>query len=270
MRFLNTSTLQFKEVPDTELDLDENKYAILSHRWGHKEDEVSFNDIRLSRDVTSKKGFVKIQGFCRLASSKGYRYGWIDTCCINKENSTELSEAINSMYQWYQGSKLCIAYLEDVPHKRLKDSIWFDRCWTLQELIAPEVVIFFDCAWNLAGTKAELSMELSHKTKIPESILRHTRELSTCSIAQRMSWAAHRESTRIEDKAYSLMGLFNIHMPMIYGDKDAFLRLQQNIIQNSKDESIFAWNTEFPGYSRTYSGLFAPSPSAYGGCSEIV
>ncbi|KAL9613394.1 MAG: hypothetical protein Q9167_002042 [Letrouitia subvulpina] len=271
MRFLNTSTLQFEEIPDSELYFDKNQYAILSHRWGHNEDEVLFDDVRLSRDITSKKGFNKVQGFCRLASSRGFRYGWIDTCCINKANLTELSEAINSMYRWYQESKLCIAYLDDVPHKRLMDSIWFDRCWTLQELIAPEVVNFFDRDWNMAGTKIELSADLSLKTKIPEGVLRHSSELSTCSIAQRISWAAHRESTRIEDKAYSLMGLFNIHMPMIYGEgASAFLRLQQNIIQQSKDESIFAWKMEFSGYTRTYSGLFAPSPSAYAGCSEIV
>ena len=128
------------------------------------------------------------------------------------------------MYQWYKRSSLCVAYLEDVPHGRLTDSCWFDRCWTLQELIAPRAVAFFDRNWNITGTKTQHIADLSRKTKIPESVLCCATEPSACSIAQRMSWAADRICTRIEDKAYSLLGLFGIHMPMIYGEREnAFL-----------------------------------------------
>ena len=269
MRFLNTRTLAFEEVPDSKLK--DNQYAILSHRWGADEDEVSFEDIRLSKDFSNKKGFGKVKGFCKEASSANCRYGWIDTCCINKENLTELSEAINSMYKWYQGSKICIAYLEDVPQKQLTDSVWFDRGWTLQELISPKAVTFFDNRWETIGTKIELVRDLSRKTRIPEGILSDATNLSTCSIAQRMSWAANRVTRREEDRAYSLMGLFDVNMPMIYGEREgAFLRLQQHIIQKTRDESIFAWATEFPGNTRTYSGLFAQSPLAYASCSNIV
>lgn len=144
MRFLNTRTFEFEQIPDSELHLEDNRYAILSHRWGASEDEVSFEDVRLSIDFSNKKGFKKLEGFCKEASSANCRYGWIDTCCINKGDSSELSEAINSMYRWYQGSKICIAYLEDVPQKLLMDSVWFDRGWTLQELIAPKALTFFD------------------------------------------------------------------------------------------------------------------------------
>ena len=271
MRFLNTRTLRFEQVPDSELHLEKNQYAILSHRWGADEDEVSFEDVQLSADFSNKKGCNKIKEFCTVASSANCRYGWVDTCCINKGNSSELSEAINSMYRWYQGSKICIAYLEDVPQKQLTDSAWFDRGWTLQELIGPKAVTFFDYGWNTIGTKTELIAELSRKTRIPERILNHTTELSTCSVAQRMSWAANRVTTREEDRAYSLMGLFNVNMPMIYGEREkAFLRLQQHIIQKSKDESIFAWATEFPGNTKTFFGIFAPSPLAYASCSNIV
>ena len=271
MRFLNTRTFRFEQVPDSELHLEDNQYAILSHRWGADEDEVSFEDIRLSKDFSNKKGSKKVEGFCKEASAASCRYGWIDTCCINKGNSTELSEAINSMYQWYQGSKVCIAYLEDVPQKQLIDSIWFNRGWTLQELISPKAITFFDNSWKTIGTKIKLIADLSRKTRIPESILSHATKLSTCSIAQRISWAANRVTTREEDGAYSLMGLFDINIPMIYEEREkAFLRLQQYIIQKSKDESIFAWTTEFPGNTKTYSGLFAPSSLAYASCSEIV
>ena len=271
MRFLNTRTLRFEQVPDSELHLEKNQYAILSHRWGADEDEVSFEDVQLSTDFSNKKGCNKIKGFCTVASSAKCRYGWVDTCCINKGNSSELSEAINSMFRWYQGSKICIAYLEDVPKKQLTDSAWFDRGWTLQELIGPKAVTFFDYGWNTIGTKTELIADLSRKTRIPERILSHTAELSTCSVAQRMSWAANRVTTRVEDRAYSLMGLFDVNMPMIYGEREkAFLRLQQHIIQKSKDESIFAWATEFSSNTKTSFGIFAPSPLAYAICSNIV
>lgn len=271
MRFLNTETLRFEHVLDSELHLEENRYAILSHRWGPQEEEVSFEDILSFADISHKKGFEKLKVFCTVASSESCRYGWINTCCIDKRDSVELAEAINSMYQWYRNSKICVVYLEDVPQKQLTDSEWFDKGWTLQELIAPKEVSFFDHDWNFLGKKTDILPGLSQTTKIPEGILNHASELSSCSVAQRMSWAANRTTTRVEDKAYSLMGLFDVNMPMIYGEREkAFLRLQQHIIQKSKDESIFAWNMDFPGSIRAYSGLYAPSPLAYARCSEII
>ena len=132
-------------------------------------------------------------------------------------------------------------------------------------------MIFCNHDWHIIGTKTELITELSSKTKIPDSVLTHATKPSACSVAQRMSWAAKRITTRVEDRAYSLMGLFDVYMPMIYGEREkAFLRLQQHIIQKSKDESIFAWCTEFPGNLKTYSGFFAPSPLTYVHCSEII
>lgn len=271
MRFLDTHTLQFEQVPDSELHLEENQYAILSHRWGADKDEVSFEDVLSSADLSHKKAFDKIKGFCKVASSEKCRYGWVDTCCIHRKDAVELSEAINSMYRWYQGSKICIVYLEDVPQKQLTGSEWFDRGWTLQEMIAPRAVSFFDQGWSLIRTKIDLVLDLSRKTRIPEGVINNTIKPSACSIAQRMSWAANRRTTREEDRAYSLMGLFDIYMPMIYGEREkAFLRLQQQIIQKSKDESIFAWDMEFPGNTQAYSGLFSPSPLAYANCGDII
>ena len=270
MRFLNTSTLRFESVPDSELHLEGNKYAILSHRWGKEEDEISFKNIRSSREISDKKGFAKLKGFCDLASLADCRYAWMDTCCINKGDSAELGEAINSMYRWYHGSKICIVYLEDVPRRQMADSEWFDRGWTLQELISPKDVSFFDHDWNPLGTKSELLPMLSDKTGIPQSVLNHTTKLSSWSIAQRMSWAAKRITTRVEDRAYSLMGLFAVNMPMIYGEREkAFLRLQQHIIQQTKDESVFAWDFDPTDDASIYSGLFAPSPSSFVGCSYV-
>lgn len=277
MRFLDTHTLQF--VPDSEAHLAENQYAILSHRWGTDKDEVSFEDVLASADsspadFSHRKGFGKLKGFCKVASSKNYRYGWVDTCCINKKDVVELQEAINSMYRWYENSKLCIVYLQDVPQKQLTDSEWFERGWTLQELIAPGAITFFDREWSPIGTKTNLVLELSRKTRIPEEIINNKIKPFACSVAQRMSWAANRITTREEDRAYSLMGLFDIYMPIIYGQRErAFLKLQQEIIhdsRHSRDESIFAWDMEFPGNTSVYSGLFSPSPLAYANCRDII
>jgi hypothetical protein len=150
-------------------------------------------------------------------------------------------EAINSMYLWYSQSNMCFAYLEDVPRKQLTASEWFDRGWILQELIAPKVVTFYDSQWKSVGTKTELMEPLSQKTKIPTAVLNNTAKPRAYSVAQRMSWAAERVTKRVEDRAYSLMGLFDVYMPMIYGERErAFVRLQQQIIQKTKDESIFA------------------------------
>ena len=271
MRFLNTSTLRFEEVADSSLGEEQNKYAILSHRWGAAQDEISFADINEAQDISHKKGLAKVKGFCDMAASLGYRYGWADTCCINKGDSSELSEAINSMYLWYHASSVCIVYLEDVPEKSMMDSAWFDRGWTLQELIAPAVAEFYDRDWNLIRSKNHLLAELCSKTGIPEDILTGRASPSQCSIAQRMSWAARRETTRVEDRAYSLLGILEVAMPQIYGEREkAFLRLQRAIAQQSKDESIFAWSMGLEKDEKDYTGLFAPSPLSYLHCSDVV
>ena len=236
MRVINTETLRFEDIAE------ENKYAVLSHRWSAaSEDEVSYVDIAESRDISHKAGFAKFQGFCSLAAKLGCRYGWDDTCCINKGDPSEVTEAINSMYRWYQYSHICIVYLEDIVEKnQMMGSSWFDRGWTLQELIGPGATSFYNRDWNLIGTKDELLSSLSGKTGVPEDVLSHRNKPSTCSVAQRMSWAATRETTRIEDRAYSLLGIFGVSMTPIYGEREkAFLRLQKAIIEESKDESIF-------------------------------
>ncbi|KAL9595982.1 MAG: hypothetical protein Q9219_006105 [cf. Caloplaca sp. 3 TL-2023] len=220
MRFVDTETLQFAYVPDSDITLGEKKYAVLSHRWSAStSDEISFADIEESRDYTRKKGLAKLKGFCELVAQSGCRYGWIDTCCINKGDSLVMSEAINSMYRWYQGSYVCIIYLEDVPIKPLLESVWFDRGWTLQELIAPKEAQFYDRDWQLIGLKTELLQPLSTKTGIPEAV---------------------------------------------------FLRLQRAIIQQSKDETIFAWSISDEDGDQTYTGLLAPSPSNFAGCTDVI
>jgi hypothetical protein len=171
---------------------------------------------------------------------------WIDTCCIDKTSSAELSEAINSMYRWYQKSQVCYAYLVDVPdattdHSRpeslFQQSKWFTRGWTLQELLAPTFVEFYDQNWIEIGTKSSMRALVQKITNISTLV-----DIDKACVAEKLSWASTRVTTRIEDLAYCLMGLFDINMPLLYGEgHNAFLRLQLEIWNRTNDESIFAW-----------------------------
>lgn len=269
MRLINTSTLTLTEHPDSKLP----KYAILSHRWLDSNDEVTFEDLKQGRDVTHKAGYAKLKNFCAVANSKGYEFAWCDTCCIDKASAVELGSAIRSMYRWYQNAEICIAYLHDVNEggAAFKDAVWFRRGWTLQELIAPDYLEFFDREWRSIGTKKDNAEILSWRTRIPISVLKDNSTLFSCSIAQRMSWAADRETERVEDRAYSLLGLFNVSLEMIYGEQEkAFIRLQETIIQDSADQSILAWAMDSNKAAGEASGMFATSPSAFHRCGDVT
>ncbi|KAI0554083.1 heterokaryon incompatibility protein-domain-containing protein [Xylaria curta] len=222
-------------------------YAILSHTW--IKGEVSFSDFQDGKGP-SLQGYQKIIDCCRQAASDGLDTVWIDTCCIDKRSSAELSEAINSMFTWYQNAAICYAYLDDVVNvddnasvSRLPDSFsrsrWFTRGWTLQELLAPSVVVFYSIGWARIGSHRGLSDVIAETTRISMRFL-ETEDFTNFSIAQRMSWASQRQTTRIEDQAYCLLGLFGVNMPLLYGEGDqAFIRLQQEIMKESDDQTIF-------------------------------
>lgn len=276
MRLIDTKTLKLAEHPDSRLP--EDGYAILSHRWFTSDEEVQYENLEsgevIPRISRARTGFSKLQNFCSVALSKGYRYGWSDTCCINKGSATELGSALNSMYRWYANSKLCIVYLHDVYEggKTFTEAEWFDRGWTLQELIAPINMEFFNRDWESIGTKDDLLELLSERTGIPIDVLDRKAALESCSVAQRMSWAAHRTTEREEDRAYSLLGIFDVSLEMIYGEREkAFIRLQERIIHYSADQSIFTWSMGTETRSETgYSGLLATSPSAFAACGDIL
>jgi hypothetical protein len=282
MRLLDSRTLAFHEFDHEE---SRPEYAILSHRW--EEDEVTHKDMRKHRArAEKKKGFAKIQSCADRAREDGYSYFWVDTCCIDKASSAELSEAINSMFRWYRNAAVCYAYLSDVdvsssPPPRysrhyktwvdvskVKQSAWFLRGWTLQELIAPRSLLFYAGDWSPLGTREELATAIQEETGVPRHVL-VTADLSNTSLAQRMSWAAKRRTTRTEDIAYCLLGLFDINMPMLYGEGHrAFIRLQEEIIKTSDDMSIFAWVDPDASFA-TYSGLLARSPSCFALCHGV-
>ncbi|RYP87456.1 hypothetical protein DL770_004794 [Monosporascus sp. CRB-9-2] len=298
MRLLNSSTWKMKEfISDSHIP----PYAILSHTWGSTEDECSFQEWQHLPPpaIKQKEGFQKIEYCCRQAAKDGLEWVWIDTCCIDKTSSAELTEAINSMFRWYRNAEICYAYLSDVSsasavHKKLKRSRWFTRGWTLQELIAPAEVIFYSMDWDHIGTKSELSASISSITKIDASFL-DNRKILSASVAQRMSWAAHRETSRTEDIAYCLLGIFDVNMPLIYGEgMKAFQRLQEEITKSyPMDYSLFAWGTavsrcsteitdpeslvgdkplecEPPKDSHDHSGLLAESPRDFESSGQYV
>ena len=253
------------------------KYAILSHTWG--EGEVSFQDfVHPDKEVRLRKlGFQKIEKTCQLARKAGL-YVWVDTCCIDKTSSAELNEALNSMFQWYQSAVVCYAWLADLcvgdslspadPVSCFKDCRWFTRGWTLQELIAPIDLEFYDQEWTYRGTKVDLSDVLSGITKIDAEVLRNAELLHRLPVAQRMSWAAARQTTRIEDMAYCLLGIFDVNMPMLYGEgSKAFTRLQEEIIRQTNDLSLFAWKVA--STDQMHHGILASTVSEFRNSESI-
>ena len=154
------------------------------------------------------------------------------------------------MYQYYALAEVCYAYLSDVPAEGIhigdyfafRNSRWHRRGWTLQELIAPSFLIFLSGEWELLGTKSDLAELIQGITGVPVSILRKEVELASVSIIERMAWSSQRETTRPEDEAYCLMGLFSISMTTLYSEgRHAFYRLQEKIFKRSMDTSLFLW-----------------------------
>ncbi|KAI1630325.1 heterokaryon incompatibility [Exophiala viscosa] len=233
-------------------------YAILSHTWG--EQEVTLNDLTNGSSKTMT-GYTKIQLCLEQAKKDGLQYVWVDTCCIDKSSSAELQEAINSMFRWYQHASICYVYLEDVLGRNrlhnsaelywestLRQSRWFTRSWTLQELIAPPVVEFFSRDFEPLGDRRSLEAIIHEITAIPIQVLRGT-SVFEYSTEERLSWAAKRQSTRTEDGAYSLLGIFNTFMPLIYGEgqSNAFARLRRKISKSSRyDSSVFNLESKYP------------------------
>jgi hypothetical protein len=289
MRLLNTKSLLLESFDGRPVP----PYAILSHTW--EGDEVRFEDVFSGQSTqampTDKQGYTKIKYSCDQAQRDGLEYIWIDTCCINKSSSAELSEAINAMFNWYETASRCYVYLFDLnrpnhPDISFEESRWFRRGWTLQELIAPVHVEFYDHMWMPLGDKGTGSREWicsksdqadgSHGleatldvdftepgdyegnlvyrvesiTRIPIEVLTLKqrpigRLLSRFSAAQRLSWAANRQTARLEDQAYSLLGLFDVKMPLLYGEgKEAFLRLQQQIMNRYHDQTLLAFTRQ--------------------------
>ncbi|KAI1413483.1 hypothetical protein F5Y13DRAFT_161387, partial [Hypoxylon sp. FL1857] len=190
------------------------------------------------------------------------------------------------MYRWYENAARCYVYLKDTlkptsgPPSLGEKEDWFKRGWTLQELIAPKTVVFFDRNWRFLGDKYSLKRHISDLTGISQSVLVGIRKPQECSIEERMSWACDRETTKDEDRVYSLLGLFDVNMPMLYGEGEtkAFLRLQEEIAKTLSDDSnivvcdglyephgLLPTSPEaFCGYNGMKESMRQRSPSVYG------
>ncbi|KAI1869377.1 hypothetical protein JX265_006467 [Neoarthrinium moseri] len=266
-------------------------YAILSHKWG--KEEVTYHEshklVGSQNAAALKKSFEKIKKCCKQTAADGLRYVWVDTCCIDKRSSAELSEAINSMFNYYRDAVICYAFLEDVissekptsPESQFGKSTWFARGWTLQELLAPSIVVFFNSTWENIGTREELRPVISAVTHISPSFFTDG-DMEKFSVAQKMSWASRRQCTRVEDEAYCLLGIFGVNMPLLYGEGiRAFIRLQEEVMKVSDDQSLFAWAPPKPqslseyDFSNTDStklngGLLAPSAAHFQASGNII
>jgi hypothetical protein len=225
-------------------------YAILSHTWNtNNKEEVSFEDLETGSGQ-QKTGYSKIDFCKKQASVDEIAFIWIDTCCINRRSEPELSEAINSMFRWYKNATRCYVYLPDVSTSQegrdtplcgdeweahFLQSRWFTRGWTLQELIAPEHVDFFARDGTNLGNKLTLETAISNATGISLDVLRG-RPLAECTLGERLTWAIGRTTKREEDHVYSLFGIFDVAMPLIYGEGKgkAFRRFYEEISRYSK------------------------------------
>ncbi|PVI07990.1 hypothetical protein DM02DRAFT_637793 [Periconia macrospinosa] len=302
MRLINCHNFGLEDFAE------ENKppYAIVSHT--SQASDIVFKDYCNVDELKKKPGFEKLSKTCGIALSFGCDYCWIDTCCVDKSNFGEWSEAVNSMFKWYQNSAFCIAYLSDFEgvglgadsecdsKVRLKAKAglgvqdgppaysevdgthsladlgqcrWFSCGWTLQQLIAPRYVQFYDSQWRFYLEKREFATELSRITGVPvDTIKSMDYQSRRYSVAEIMFWASSRTTTQVEDMSYCLFGLFEINLPLIYGEGGkAFFRLQEEIIRTRPDLSIFAWQTKTPDKDLAprdrIRGLLARSPAEF-------
>ncbi|KAK1240855.1 hypothetical protein MKX07_006288 [Trichoderma sp. CBMAI-0711] len=238
MRLINVKTHKLEEF----IDDCTPPYAILSHTWGDDCEELSFRDDEDGNTDKPGSGSVKFRGCCRQAAEDDLGHAWINSCCIDKTNLVELNEAINSMFRWYRRAAICYAFLSDVPSA---------------EEPRREGMRFYGTAadnsteWHLLGTKGNMSSTITSITGIAREYLLGIAGLHKASVAQRMSWAANRDTKRNEDLAYCLLGIFNITMPMIYGEggQQAFFRLQEHIMKVTRDDSVLAWGLQKHGKS---------------------
>ncbi|ETS77391.1 hypothetical protein PFICI_11265 [Pestalotiopsis fici W106-1] len=321
MRLLKTNGYQLTEANDIPVPFpqyailshtwispkDEITYQDLKQRKGD-----------IENDIFKQKGWAKLQRYCHRAARDGWEWAWMDTCCIDKTNPADTQEAINAMFRWYQNAGICYAYLDDVdvgrvvsdpdladidlddiagknnvtdptsfPHEALKPFMtkakWFSRGWTLQELLAPPYLVFVDQAWRRIGTRESWAEQIRKASRIEARHLTHfdPTDFTACSIAMRFSWASLRETTVEEDETYSLLGLFGVSLPLIYGEGRwrAFNRLQRELITVYSDDSIFAWKIRQPLSGRITEshekadkpgrGILAPSIREYWDASKI-
>ena len=244
------------------------RYVTLSHRWGKFEPLLRDIDGRVIYDLRPTDGISKLQSFCQECCRYGYLWAWSDTCCIDKESSAELQEAIGSMFSWYRLSALTLVHLADVSDTgQLTSSDWFKRGWTLQELLAPRTMLFFTRDWSLyldsSSNHKEDSAILGELEQATGITSRHLTDFhpGVDDARSRLQWASGRCTTRPEDIAYSLLGVFSLHIPVLYGEsaEHALGRLLAEVISKFGDTSILDW----VGQSSVFHSCFPATITPY-------
>lgn len=241
--------------PDGSLALTKNleddipQYAIFSHTWSlDEDDEVHFEDI-VHKTAHLKSAYGKVEFCMNQAAADGLTYCWIDACCINRASEPELSQAIRSMFRWYQASSKCYVYMSDVPSSQsseetaaaFRSSRWFERGWTVQELLAPSLLEFFTKDGHRIGDREELRAIICARTGIPADAL-NGQSMSPFSIDDRLAWFKDRQTRRAEDMIYATFGLFDVHIPTLYGEgvENARARLRLELNHGRGCKSIFS------------------------------
>jgi len=211
-------------------------YAILSHRWIEGQ-EVSYKELRDNQAIAkAKSGYWKIQRACFIALCHNVNYLWVDTCCINQEDPSDVAQNINSMYEYYRNSRVCLTYLFDVrdTQKSIAYSEWFKRGWTLQELVAPRKVFFFDQNWFFRGDRTSFKSEIWWVTGIDQEVLQGlVRDLEEINVRDRIAWARGRKTTKIQDMAYCLLGVLGVELEVYEQEpvEDTFKRLEEAFLR---------------------------------------
>ena len=228
--------------------------AMLSHRWEDNEPLIRHIEDKAVYELTPTACVAKLQSFCKTVRDAGYRWAWVDTCCIDQSNNVEVQQSVNSMFAWYRHSALTVIYLSDVPPSSqpgaLAKSVWNKRGWTVQEFLAPNTVLFYQSDWSLYlndhspnhKDSPMIMRELADATGIdPLALVEFHPGMKDAR--QKLRWASARMTTLPEDIAYSLFGIFGIHQPVIYGEKkqNALGRLLQDIIAQSGDITCLDW-----------------------------
>ncbi|KAI6151240.1 hypothetical protein BKA82DRAFT_770108 [Pisolithus tinctorius] len=247
-------------------------YAMFSHAW--EGSEPSFQDVKMVKSVWKLPDMPlneKLRNFCKETRRLGYNWAWSDTCCIDKSMSSILNQSLTSMYKWYANSAATLVYLAGVAHPSkpgdLLHSLWMTRAWTLQELLSPKVILFYDSKFKLylGDTSAnhkespEIMQELADAIKIFRG---HIVSFSPddLGVREKLRLASTRNATIEEDVAYSLIGIFKSDINPRYGEgPDALGHLLEEIVARSGEVSVLAWS----GKSSSYNSCLPASVSVY-------
>jgi hypothetical protein len=262
MLLLNATSLQLCDFQSDALP----PYATFSSKW--VDGDVMHEDLCCPQTARKKPGFGALEGACSECRGHGLQWLWNDAVCVDRKSDIALSQALNSLHDIYRAARLCIVYLHDLldsqgpnfdPQRELSRCSWFLHVWMIPHLIFSKALYFYDTQWNLVGRKSELVPQLSQLTSIDEAVLNDSEDMKRVSSCTKMAWAAGLVADRVEDAAYSLLGIFGVNIPIKYGDGvRSFLRLQQEILKNTRSHSsLLAWQ---PRTSQPFRGLLAHSP----------